>query len=225
MPTGPLIGVNLIVNTVLSLEPRRILDLGMGTGKWGFLIREQSDLAEGRNDRREWKLTIDGVEAYEPYIGAHQRSVYDTVHVADVREFLLSYRGEKYDVVLALDIIEHFDPGAAVEFVAEALGVARFCVISTPKGFYPQEGHANVLETHRSWWPPSALRKLATACGANVALAQLRMVNVAIVSRDATPPKLRVGRVLDATAFVKDHLLPHEVYYRALHRAGPSILD
>jgi len=225
MPTGPLIGVHPIVNTVLELEPRRVLDLGMGTGKWGFLLREQTDFADGRTDPSEWLLQIDGVEGFEPYIGAHQRSVYDHIHVADAREFLQSQESQTYDVALALEIIEHFEPEAAVQFISDALTASRVCVVSTPKGFYAQEGHANTLETHRSWWPPPALEKLAARCGAQISISQLRMTNVAILSRVAPPPHMAVGRLLDASAYLKDHLVPQRLYYRMLGRTGPSILD
>jgi hypothetical protein len=32
----------MIVQAVLSLDPIRVLDLGIGTGKYGFLLREQT---------------------------------------------------------------------------------------------------------------------------------------------------------------------------------------
>ena len=65
MPSGPLIATRLIVNTVLELGPTRVLDLGMGTGKYGFLLREQTDLAQGRLSRDDWRMRIDGVEGSE----------------------------------------------------------------------------------------------------------------------------------------------------------------
>src|SRR5687767_10626049 len=112
MPSGPLEGVPLLVNVLLATSPRRILHLGMGTGKWGFLLREQHDLTQGR-----WELRIDGVEGYEPYIHEHQRAIYDAIIVSDVREFVAECSAGDYDIALVLDLIEHFPPTIAREFI------------------------------------------------------------------------------------------------------------
>ena len=225
MPTGPLIGIRLVVNAVLALNPRRIIDFGVGTGKWGFLIREQSDLADNRVDPSQWQLTIDGVEGYAPYIGAHQRSVYDEIFVADIREFASSFEGERYDVGLALDVIEHMPPDEGVEMVRNFLRIARYVFISTPKGFFPQEGHANELELHQSWWPTKALRQLATNCDAKSSVTQLRMANLAVLSCDEQPSPLSGERLRDSAAFFKDALIPERLYYRILKKTGPTILE
>jgi predicted TPR repeat methyltransferase len=47
MPSRPLAVAPLIVQATLAVNPSRVLDLGMGTGKYGFLLREQRDLARG----------------------------------------------------------------------------------------------------------------------------------------------------------------------------------
>jgi hypothetical protein len=218
MPSGPLEGVPLLVAAILSTEPRRILDLGMGTGKWGFLLREQHDYAHGRRE-----LIVDGVEGHEPYIGAHQRAVYDSIVVADVRDFLRGADTASYDVALVLDLIEHFSPAVGRDLIAEALRVAELVAITTPKRFYPQTEHPNELEHHRSWWPESELQRLAPVLGASATVAQLRMTNIALLSRDGNPPPLRRGLLGDVVARVKDRVIPERLYYRALGKTGPTL--
>jgi hypothetical protein len=197
----------------------------MGTGKYGFLLREQFDLAGGRVARDEWELRLDGVEGFPPYVGPHQRAVYDEIIIKDVREYLASAKDGQYDWALALDIIEHFTPSDAVSFIDQALTVARFVFVSTPKGFYPQRDERNVLETHKSWWPRKCVRALAKTCNANVTVAQVRMVNLAVLSRHENPPPIPTERIFEVGAFMKDRLLPERLYYRAIKKAGPTILD
>jgi hypothetical protein len=218
MPSGPLETVPILIESILSVEPQRILDIGVGTGKWGFLLREQRDLAKGRHE-----LRIDGIEGYAPYIGDHQRAVYDRIYIADVRTWLPSQPDQLYDVALMLDVIEHFSPDEAKTVVQEALRVSRTLVLSTPKRFYPQSAPENDLERHLSWWPRGALRKLALACGACISLAQLRDTNIALVSRQAQPPVLRVHRVTDLLANAKDLIIPERFYYKVLGKTGPTL--
>jgi len=225
MPSGPLVASRLIVNTVLAADPKRVIDLGMGTGKYGFLIREQSDLANGRIDRDAWQIKIDGVEGYAAYIGSHQQAVYDTITVAEVADFLSRSDSDSYDFALALDIIEHFSPADAVGVVKDALRVSEYVLISTPKGFYAQQHGGNELETHRSWWPSKALRELATVCEAYVSIAQVRMVNLALLCKSHPPPSFKLERIFEVSSVSKDRLLPELWYYRSIKKAGPSILD
>ena len=197
----------------------------MGTGKYGFLIREQSDLANGRVDRGTWQMRIDGVEGYSAYIGDHQHAVYDSVIVSDVVDFLSRSERDSYDVALALDVVEHFTPKEGLEFVKNALRVSRYVLISTPKGFYEQQHDANVLETHRSWWPTKALKELARSCNAHASIAQVRMVNLALLCQAHRPPAFKLERGFELASASKDMFLPELWYYRAIHKAGPSILD
>lgn len=223
MPTGPLIGAQIIVDAVRSLSPARILDLGLGTGKWGFLLREQLEFALNRVDRADWCVTIDGVEGYARYIGDHQRLIYDDIYIEDVLTFLRTYPGPRYDVVLALDLIEHFEPDDGVEMVSRALDVARYAVIATPKGYYAQEGHENVLELHKSWWPVKALRKLARLTDASMRVVQPPMMTIAVLSRDGAIPPIRSYAAMTLLAAVKQLVVPERLYYRALGKTGPTI--
>lgn len=213
----------MIVQAVLSLDPIRVLDLGMGTGKYGFLLREQTDFAAGRVERTSWRLQIDGVEGFAPYIGDHQRAAYNEIFVTDALQFLASFSGDAYDAALAIDVIEHFEPEDAVRLVERALTAASVVYMSTPKGFDPQTDPQNELERHRSWWPRVSLKRLAATCNAECALMSTRMTNIAVLSRGARLPRLTSNWLRNTAAMAKDRLLPEIAYYRAIGRAGPRI--
>ena len=117
MPTSWIENIPIIVKGVLAIKPERILDLGMGSGKYGFLIREQTDFFNNRVSPDSWKVTIDGVEAYKGYINTHQRAVYNKIFCSEAITFLKGYNAEEYDCALAIDIIEHFSPLEGIEFV------------------------------------------------------------------------------------------------------------
>ena len=50
-------------------QPLRILDVGVGFGKWGHLFREYTDINEAEHDparyaRENWRVQIDGIEGF-----------------------------------------------------------------------------------------------------------------------------------------------------------------
>jgi 2-polyprenyl-3-methyl-5-hydroxy-6-metoxy-1,4-benzoquinol methylase len=93
-------------------QPESVLDVGIGFGKFGFLLRENLDIRKRRYNPSEWKTKIDGVEVWEKYITPAHRYVYDSILVGDIRQ-LVSTLG-KYDLIVLADVIEHmtFEEGA-----------------------------------------------------------------------------------------------------------------
>jgi SAM-dependent methyltransferase len=222
VPTGPLSSVDTIIGTLWELQPRRVLDVGMGTGKWGFLLRDRFDLAENR-PRSDWVLTIDGVEGYAPYLGDHQRAVYDTVHIGEAQAFLAGLPNDSYDVALALDILEHFPPADGVTFIAETLRVATYTVISTPKRWRPQRWEENPLEDHQSWWPRKAIRQVAKHHNAMLSMRQSINETIAVLSLAEKPPKIRDTRLIEVASMIRGAVIPELFYYRLRGKTGPAL--
>jgi len=218
MPTGPLSAAPTVIESVLALDPLKIVDLGMGTGKYGFLLREQRDFSANRLERADWTMSIVGVEGWAEYVQAHQRSVYTDIVVDDVRAWLQSQADVSFDVALALDIVEHFRPRDAAHMIGEALRVARHVVITTPRAFFKQSDHENPLEQHLSWWPEAALRKVAKYHSTQIVVSHDPLNVVAMLG---VAPRLITGGSFKRT--VRTHLIPDGVYWRLRGRTGPRI--
>ena len=137
--------------------------------------------------------------------------------------FLRAYEGERYDVALALDIVEHFEPEQGVELVVLALEAADFVVLTTPKRFYAQRWESNPLENHLSWWPRSALSELARRAGAQASIAQTLDTNIAVLSRRAQPPSIETQRVRAVIGTLRDRLVPELAWYRLRGKSGPTL--
>ena len=214
--------VRLITDTVLRLSPRSVVDLGMGTGKYGFLLREQHDLANNHWGTEPWRLRLVGVEGYEPYVTDLQRAVYDEIHVSDARAFLEG-TDESFDVALALDVLEHFTPADGEAFLGAALARARHVVVLTPRGFYAQDGHANTLERHLSWWPGASLEGVASRLGVHASIGHSLDGTVAVLSHDG-PVEIAGDRPWRETAIaVRDRVVPELVWCRLRGKSGPRV--
>ena len=139
-----------------------MLDIGVGMGQYGFLLRTnlehvglfEVDGANARQTPRErWSIRIDGIEGYGGYLTPVHDYVYNDIHIGDALQRLPDVADAAYDLVLAIDVLEHFDVPQGQRFLAECRRVARrVALVSTPKDFVEQHVEANPFEDHRSHW-------------------------------------------------------------------------
>ncbi len=162
MPTSQWRQITPIIDKVVRLSPHSVLDVGVGNGKYGFLCREYLDLDQTSPDARfgQRRAMIHGIEVFEPYITDVQRAIYDRIFVGDAREVVPSLT-EVYDVVLLVDVLEHFDQRDAVSLLTELKRIGRHIIISVPSDAMPQAAvFGNEYETHRHSFTGDELRSL-----------------------------------------------------------------
>jgi len=94
-------------------DPKSILDIGAGFGKYGLLFREHLDIRKGRLDSDSWKTTIDAVEPSYKLTHQAYNSFY-TDHIED----LISSLGE-YDLILLADVLEYMDKDTGLKILLE----------------------------------------------------------------------------------------------------------
>jgi hypothetical protein len=146
---------------IIKLKPLSILDIGIGCGKYGFLCREYLDFLycdkEHFGDRR---VMIDGIEAFEPYITDVQRRIYDDIYIGDALN-VVSDLTKKYNLVLAIDVIEHFDKEQATSLLSRLKSMSNYIIISVPREFCGQEASfGNNYEIHKSSFTKKELHSL-----------------------------------------------------------------
>jgi SAM-dependent methyltransferase len=104
-----------------------------------------------------------GVEGYEPALLASKAAgIHDEYHRLDVRRLADQFEPESFDVVLAVDLLEHLssEDGLALLSTMETIARVRV-VVFTPNGFVPQgDVGGNPLQVHHSGWRLSTLRSL-----------------------------------------------------------------
>jgi hypothetical protein len=133
-----------------ALRPRRVVDIGVGVGTYGFLLRQVLDIGHERLTPESWQSVIDGVEIFEAYRNPVWDYAYDTVWRADARDFIRTM--DRYDLCLFNDVLEHFELEEARELAAIALDKCRALIVTTPNVDMPQgEWGGNEAEMHRSF--------------------------------------------------------------------------
>ncbi len=163
MPTSTWRSISPILEIILDLDPRptRVLDVGIGTGKYGFLLREYLRYWDDHLHRQDAHLQIDGIEVFPDYITDLQRQIYDQILIGNAADILPQLPDNAYDLILLLDIIEHFEQTAGEHLLRECQRVASVVIVSTPPVFVHQPGKwDNPNEEHLSLWPKRAFASL-----------------------------------------------------------------
>lgn len=154
MPVSTSAHLTTAIHFIVGVQPQSVLDVGCGFGTWGFLCREHLDVFNGRVWPKDWKIRIDAIELFEPYIQAHQRALYNDIRIADIRE--ASKDCGHYDLIIAGDVIEHLEKEEG-EAVLERLYLQadKALLVNIPLGpgwMNHPEQYDNPGELHRSMW-------------------------------------------------------------------------
>jgi len=149
--------IPFVINLVMQVQPRSILEIGTGFGKYGVLFREYLDIwgaaADPARLRREnWQVRIDGIECFAPYISDLQRRIYDRIIIGDALSEI--DRLGSYDLIFLGDVIEHFPKDDGCLLLDKCLARAgRMVLVTTPNYFNPQGAeYGNERETHHCLW-------------------------------------------------------------------------
>jgi ubiquinone/menaquinone biosynthesis C-methylase UbiE len=167
MPFSQSSQLSTIVGCAEQLQPRSVLDVGVGMGQYGFLLRTnleslnlfEIDGATGRQAPRErWKVRIDGIEGFPGYFTPVHSYAYNQLFVGDALQLLPTIPDQSYDFVMAIDILEHFQQDDGERFLTHCRRIARrVALVSTPKEFIEQTVEANPFEDHKSVWSRESL--------------------------------------------------------------------
>jgi hypothetical protein len=148
-----------IINCVTFFNFRRVLDVGVGYGQYGFMLRHR---VAGTMDLEA--MTIDGIEGFAPYVTDLQRLLYNNLFLDRAEIVLPSLPDQAYECALLIDVLEHMDAPTAHVLMGHLRRVATVVLVSTPAEWIPQSDDRNPLENHVSLWNRSALAAMgATA--------------------------------------------------------------
>ncbi len=143
----------------LKNKKLNVLDIGCGMGHNGFIFREMFEIRYCRLNPIDWMHRIEAVEIFGDYRNPVWDYVYDEVIVCDCLKALPLLKNDKYDIVFATDVLEHFEKEEMrflLDKLIEKLTDDGSLIISIPVGekkalLAQKELFGNVHETHRSY--------------------------------------------------------------------------
>jgi len=153
MPTSDYHQISVLMHVIDQLAPKSILEIGVGFGKWGVLCRELLEIGHGQQYPKErWTAKIHGIEIFSDYRNPIWSYVYDEVFVEDAKK-RLERDEQTYDLVMCLDVIEHFPKEEGRALLNLMLSRGKSVLLSSPLGFTEQGAvFGNEHERHLSGW-------------------------------------------------------------------------
>lgn len=143
MPVSDLHGLSDIAIEIQKIAPRSVLDAGCGFGLYGALCRQIMDGQNGRCKRNEWQGILRGVEVWAGY-QTYCWDCYDEVRIGKIAE------AKNFELVLMIDVLEHFEAHAGRELLHEMVQHNRHVIVSVPNGRMDQGAtFGNPYEEHR----------------------------------------------------------------------------
>jgi predicted SAM-dependent methyltransferase len=152
--------ISYCIELIRRINPKSILDVGAGFGRWGILGREFLEIWDDSNYSDRWNRKIDAVEIFEDYVKPYHSYFYDNVYIINAIEFMRSNE-YKYDLIICGDVIEHFEKSEGEKFIEDCLKHCRYLLINIPIGKNWEQGiiNNNENEVHKSTWYNSDFRK------------------------------------------------------------------
>jgi len=170
MPSSRYDHIPTVLNVVQQLSPASVLDVGVGFGKWGHLFREYLEIVKSEEEparyrRENWRIRIDGIEGYAPYVTAAHEYFYDRIHLGDMRRVIDDL--DTYDLIFLGDVIEHIPKDEGHGFLHRCLAHARMGVIVSTPASETEQGILcdNPLEVHRSLWSLADFQAITRTIG------------------------------------------------------------
>jgi SAM-dependent methyltransferase len=157
MPIGSYAVVPYLAHALAVHKPHTVLDLGIGFGGGGAIVREWLDLGV-----QPWKTFLAGVEVWPDYRGPLW-DLYNVV-LTDSIENYLARAVDVFDCVMLNDVLEHFEKPtgrALLAAIQRRVAPGGMILVSTPFEFFEQGAvYGNEYERHRSLWSSDELAGL-----------------------------------------------------------------
>ena len=148
MPLGYIKTLEPLTEAFLRFHPKSVLDLGIGYGMNGAVLRNYFGGPNGRLDTANPAFLLHGIEVFHHYRNP-MWGLYDRVTVGDIRDSLPILGN--YDLVVCTDVLEHLDVDLGKQVLMRArhafIGVCNYLEANPKEGAF-----GNPHEAHVSQW-------------------------------------------------------------------------
>lgn len=160
MPSSQPYQIPKVLECIVAANPASLLDIGVGFGKYGFLAREYLEVWDHTKPYSRFTRRIDGIEIFPEYLTPLHSFIYDEVFEGNATDVVPTLE-RSYDLVLVIDVLEHFPPDEGRKLLQTLLERNRAVLVSVPRDLGDQEDvFGNEHEAHQGIWSLKDFRAL-----------------------------------------------------------------
>jgi len=159
MPLSKYDAIPIVMDVFIKEKPRVVLDVGIGMGAWGVLLRGLLDWADERYLKEvyqdSWTI-IDGIEIFEGYHSPIWDYAYSKIMIGDVVDLIGDIKQSYYTIILMADVMEHLEENDKKYVISEACSkTGRYVIVVAPnrltvndsyRDINPHEKHLSIVE-------------------------------------------------------------------------------
>lgn len=151
MPSSDPRVLESVCRQIIIENPKNVLDIGVGFGKWGMLAREYTDIWNYRFYPEEWTTTVFGIEIHERYRNKNWDN-YNHITIGDAADIVAARPWmAPFDLVLMIDVLEHFEKEKGKAFIADVMKITDKFIVSYANS-EQKDVRDNKHEDHVSKW-------------------------------------------------------------------------
>ncbi len=119
------------VEAMVEVSPNRVLDLGVGLGMWGMLVREFCEERNEAKQGQERKVHLEGIRISDRRYGEHQAFLYDRVHTTTGSRVAEQMSGH-WNLAIVGDALDQWPKDTSVAVLERALEISDYVLVHNP---------------------------------------------------------------------------------------------
>jgi Capsular polysaccharide synthesis protein/Methyltransferase domain len=127
--------VPFCLESLRDIAPRRVLDVGVGLGRWDLLIRECCEVQQGRGKREDWQCYLEGIVSTTASGNEHLSTFYNQLHCCDAATFLEKMTAH-WDLVIFSGGLPQWSKETAGQALFRALALSDYVLVTTSLADY-----------------------------------------------------------------------------------------
>jgi hypothetical protein len=141
------------IQVLRAINPERVLDMAVGLGHWGMMVREYCDGGTSQNHPDDWRIYLVGVETFSKNVDPSSNFLYNQIHLGDISTIDTTL-GLDWNVILFNDILEHLEKNEAHDLLSWALNAGDYVLVNVPLGTNEQQftDDAHLSKENKSEW-------------------------------------------------------------------------
>jgi hypothetical protein len=128
--------IELCIDALVRIAPSRVLDVGVGHGRWAALIYESQDLWRSARQAQEGAVQIEGIALTDAGLTAVHRQFYQRLHIMPVSVAAQEIDG-RFGAAIVEDVLEALPRDEGDRLLQRLLAMADYVIVVVRLGAPP----------------------------------------------------------------------------------------